>query len=203
MEENKQSLQKENSFDAAPGGSGGSLAYGPTMGTFASPSVSQNPAKFQHYPPGIDVQNSGNYDKSVSVGMEVTSSFNKDVDQLFKKKVTPSPDQVLSAMQFEMGKQISKNKRLAKQVVLQNLKLDPLYYNKLSHLNIDEPSLTKNINENKDPLIKKEIQIKNTKELLNQMISEREKKYIPKNPALDDVLKSMESTKKKRRSWLF
>jgi len=59
----------------------------------------------------------------------------KEVDQV-KYKVTP--DEVLAGIDYEMKKLVLKDKQVAKQNVVNNLKKDPQYYSKLRMLGVDE-----------------------------------------------------------------
>lgn len=58
----------------------------------------------------------------------------KDIEKI-KYKVTP--DEVITGIQYEFRKQLVKNKNLAKQKVVENLKKDPKYYSKLHMMGID------------------------------------------------------------------
>lgn len=67
--------------------------------------------------------------------------FDKDVDQMFQKKITPTPDELMSALQYEMNQMVKKDKYIAKSIVLKNLKEDPKYYSRLNMLNIDDDKM--------------------------------------------------------------
>lgn len=68
--------------------------------------------------------------------------FDPQVDQLFQgKKNTPSPDDIMSALQYELSNMVKKDKTIAKATVLKNMKGDPEYYSKLHMLNIDDKDM--------------------------------------------------------------
>lgn len=131
---------KENSFDAAPGGSAGALTYQAPYGTPASPDVSQNPGAF-------DSNHRNTADNHPQHG-----SMKKDLDQLYANPSTaPTPDDVISGIKFEMGQQIKKDKAEAKRIVLTNLKKDPRFYRDLKQLNITDKDMVDNMTENTHP----------------------------------------------------
>lgn len=57
----------------------------------------------------------------------------KDVEQI-KYKVTP--DEIIMGIDYEMKKLVLKDKQVAKQKVVNNLKKDPKYYSKLHMLGV-------------------------------------------------------------------
>ena len=61
----------------------------------------------------------------------------KDVEKI-KNKVTP--DEIIQGIEYEISKMVVANKSLAKQIVVNNLKKDPVYYSKLHMMgvNVDE-----------------------------------------------------------------
>ena len=67
--------------------------------------------------------------------------FDKDVDKIFKKRVTPTPDELMSALQYELNQMVKKDKYVAKATVLKNFKSDPKYYSRLNMLNIDDDKM--------------------------------------------------------------
>jgi len=123
-------------------------------------------------------------DKAASLKpMNPDQIYEPQVNQLFKKKVTPSPDEILSAMQYEMGNMVKKDKHIAKQIVLKNLRADPQYYSRLGMLNIDDKKMK--VDESKDSTFQK------TKNLLDQMIFEKKKKIGVADPNLDEILNGL------------
>jgi hypothetical protein len=107
------------------------------------------------------------------------------VDQIFQKKQTPSPDEVMSALQYELGKMVKKDKYIAKQTVLQNMKKDPHYYSRLDMLNIDDKKMKVDESENKDTFFK-------TKAVLDEMIETRKKSAAKAaTPELNQIFKDL------------
>lgn len=103
--------------------------------------------------------------------IDPTKGMDKQIDKLFTKKVTPTPDEILSALQWEMNQMVKKDKYIAKQIVLKNLKEDPKYYVRLNMLNIDDDKMK--VDESKKTTFDK------TKSLLDQMISDRKHRSRP------------------------
>jgi len=50
--------------------------------------------------------------------LDPEKQYDPQVDKLFQKKDTPSPDEVMSALQYELSQMVKKDKHIAKQVVL-------------------------------------------------------------------------------------
>ena len=189
----KQSI-KENEFSGAPGGTAGTVNYQTGYGTHASPEVSQNPANFASSNSNTvkDVPDSG--------------SMAKDVNAIYAKKDTPTPDEIVSGIKYEMGQQIKKDKLKAKEEVLKNLKRDPHYYRDLKMLNIDDKSMVDNMTETKQHPNDRPAQPKvitntsETKKIFAEMSKAKEKKYVV-NANLVDVMEKMWAEKKQRNSW--
>lgn len=95
----------------------------PGVGTFSSPTVSQNPSSF--FPDGTDKAGQINHNDDVG---KLTK---KDVDTI-KSKVTP--DEVLCGIEYELKRMLQPNKDQAKVIVVKNLKSDPKYYSNLNML---------------------------------------------------------------------
>lgn len=103
--------------------------------------------------------------------LDPTKGFDNQVNKIFTKKVTPTPDEILSALQWEMNQMVKKDKYIAKQMVLKNLKSDPKYYARLNMLNIDDDKMK--VDESKKTTTEK------TKAVLDQMISDRKNRAKP------------------------
>lgn len=196
---NKQ-LTKENSFEGSPAGTAGVSNYGPTYGTFASPEASQNSANFAHSDNNKAVNQNSNTAKDTP---RKKGSIEQDVNAIYSKKDTPSPDEVVSGIKYEMGQQIKKDKRVAKQQVLDNLRKDPHYYGKLKMLNIDDKSMVDNMTEEKHPndspaRTKITPNIEETKKIFAEMSVGKDKKYVV-NSQICDVMKEMWKQKLARR----
>ena len=107
------------------------------------------------------------------------------VDQLFQKKQTPSPDEIMSALQYELGNMVKKDKFIAKQTVLKNMKNDPHYYSRLDMLNIDDKKMKVDESQNKDTFSK-------TKAVLDEMIESRKKTAArAATPELNQIFKDL------------
>jgi hypothetical protein len=182
---------QENSFEGSPAGAGGTCNYSTGYGT---PSVVQNPAHFaspqNNKPDNNFSQLSGSsgspldlMDKNISNSpLDPTKSFEPQVNQLFQKQNTPSPDEIMSALQYEMNQMVKKDKTIAKQIVLKNLKSDPQYYSRLNMLNIDDDKMK--VNEDNSTFGK-------TKKVLDEMVVERKNKVVPKDDNLNQIFKEM------------
>ena len=108
--------------------------------------------------------------------------FDPQVDQLFKgKKQTPSPDEIMSALQYELSQMVKKDKAIAKQTVLKNLKTDPHYYSRLNMLNIDDKKMKVD-----------ESTFAKTKAVLDEMIAAKKKSVaITATPEIDKIFKDL------------
>jgi hypothetical protein len=108
--------------------------------------------------------------------------FDPQVDQLFKgKKQTPSPDEIMSALQYELSQMVKKDKAIAKQTVLKNLKEDPHYYSRLNMLNIDDKKMKVD-----------ESTFAKTKAVLDEMIAAKKKSVaIADTPELRKIFQDL------------
>ena len=196
---NKQPI-KENSFEGGVAGTAGTCNYGPTYGTFASPEVSQDSANFAHSDNNKAVNQNSNTAKDVP---RKRGSIEQDINAIYSKKDTPTPDEIVSGIKYEMGQQIKKDKRIAKEQVLDNLKKDPHYYGKLKMLNIDDKSMVDNMTEEKHPndspaRTKITPNIEETKKIFAEMAIGKDQKYVV-NSQICDVMKEMWKQKLARR----
>ena len=108
--------------------------------------------------------------------------FDPQVDQLFKgKKQTPSPDEIMSALQYELSNMVKKDKTIAKQQVLKNLKTDPHYYSRLNMLNIDDKNMKVD-----------ETTFSKTKAVLDEMIANKRKSVAKADtPEINQIFKDL------------
>lgn len=137
---------KENEFFPAPGGSNGTVNYQTGYGTPSSPDISQNPNHFEHSDNNKAVNQNSNVAQDAQSG-----SMQAGVDALYAgKKETPTPDEVVTGIKYELGQQIKKDKRKAKETVLANLRKDPKFYSGLKMLGIDDKSMVDNMTENNE-----------------------------------------------------
>lgn len=116
--------------------------------------------------------------------LDPDQQFDPQVDQLFQKKETPSPDEIMSALQYELSQMVKKDKTIAKQTVLSNLRIDPHYYSNLDMLNIDDDKMK----------IDELSTFSKTKNLLDDMINERRKRF-----SLSNLNEIFDNLSKKRR----
>jgi len=191
----------ENSFDGAPGGGAGAISYAAPYGTPGGPDNSQNPGAF-------DSNNSnkqrGN-DGATTTALPETGSMEKDLDTLYSKRQTPTPDEVISGIKYEMGQQNKKDKGEAKQIVLQNLQKDPKFYSGLKMLGITDADMVNNMTENRHPndapeRFKVKPNIAETKKIFAEMVKGYDQKYVV-NSQICDVMKEMWAAKHARNSW--
>lgn len=122
-----------------PYGQGGAIAGAVEPGvldTFGSPDVVQDPSKF-----GSLLNKANLTAKQTQATVSPLSPYTgkspwdyvKDVEQI-KYKVTP--DEIIMGIDYEMKKLVLKDKQVAKQKVVNNLKKDPKYYSKLHMLGV-------------------------------------------------------------------
>lgn len=122
-----------------PYGQGGAIAGAVEPGvldTFASPDVVQDPSKY-----GSLLNKANLTAKQTQATISPMAPYNgkdpwdyvKDVEQI-KYKVTP--DEIIMGIDYEMKKLVLKDKQVAKQKVVNNLKKDPKYYSKLHMLGV-------------------------------------------------------------------
>ena len=184
---------KENSCDGAPGGAAGAISYGVPYGTPSGGDNTQNPGAFDsnHSNQGQDSQNSG--------------SLGKGLDQLYAKKNSPSPDEFVAGMKFELGQQIHKDKGEVKRIVMRNLLKNPKFYSGLHMLNITDKDMVDNMTETKHPndsaaRTKVTPNIEETKKIFTEMAKGHGQKYVV-NSQICDVMKEMWEAKKQRSNW--
>lgn len=191
----------ENEFFPAPAGVG-SINVQPGYGTFASPEVSQNSANFAHSDQNKAVNQHGNTRKDA---MD-TGSVAHDLNAIYAKKDTPTPDEIVAGIKYELGQQIKKDKYLAKKAVVTNLKKDPHFYSKLKMLNIDDESMVNNMSEQKkhpnDAPFREKVEVKanETKKIFEEMTAAKDQKFVV-NSKIVDVMKEMWEAKRQRSAW--
>jgi len=117
--------------------------------------------------------------------LDPEKQLDPQVDQIFKKKQTPSPDEIMSALQYELGNMVKKDKFIAKQTVLNNMKTDPHYYSRLDMLNIDDKKMKIPETVNEDTFSK-------TKAVLDEMIANKKKSVcIAETPEINKIFKDL------------
>jgi len=172
---------KENAFDMGIAGTTGAMDYSAGFGTPASPDVSQDPAEF------TKSKSLGNHSNTAASAPSSPTDNNAAIDQIYSKEVTPSPDEVITGLKYELQNMIKKDKARAKELVLNNLKQDPHYYGKLGMLNIDDKEMMK---VNPTPAEQMNERIK----LLNQMMEAKTKK-TPTPQSIKDALADTKARK--------
>ena len=192
---------KENGFEGAPGGGGGTSGYQTGYGTFASPDVMQNPNHFEGSNANKTVGQNSNTTKDVPNPNDTRAKLNA----IYSKKDVPSPDEVVTGFKYELGQQIKKDRRVAKDKVLDNLLKDPHFYGDLKMLNIDDESMVNNMNESKhpnDPAKRLQVNTKKdeTKKIFAELAKGKDNKYVV-NSGIVDVMKQMWEQKKARNAW--
>lgn len=198
---------QENSFEAAPGGKSGILNYQTGYGTPQGGDYIQDPAHFassdktvSHFVPDTskgsspvnkplpkrpDVQKDTMTPPSQpdpnNKPLDPDQDVDRQVDQLFQKKNTPSPDEILSGLQYELSQMIKKDKHVAKRIVLKNLRQDPQYYSRLNMLNIDDKKMKVD-----------ETTVSKTKAVLDEMIANRQKnRPVATSPELNKIFRDL------------
>jgi len=192
---------KENSFEGGVGGSNGTLNYQTGYGTPAGPDNSQNMGAF----PSSDNNKAVNQNSNTTKDTPNTGSVEKDINGIFAKKQTPTPDEIISGIKYELGQQNKKDKRKAKEEVVKNLKKDPRFYTDLKMLNIDDKSMVDNMTENKHPndapaKTKVTAKVEETKKIFTELAHGRDNKYVV-NSEISTVMKQMWEQKQQRNNW--
>lgn len=186
---------RENSFDGAPGGSAGTVNYATGWGTHASPGNSQFPDRFDIKGRNTaDIQAGGPAGgKGVTGDTTQQDKLQVGVNQLFQKKDTPSPDEVASGLQYELGRMITKDKARAKEIVISHMRQDPHYYSNLHMLNIDDKKMKVDElarNANKQEITK----------IFQEMVDAKPRKYETK-PEIASIIRDMTAKKQERSLW--
>lgn len=125
---------------------GGQPSISGQSGTYASPDAVQNPGSFPADSSNVNVVQPVDHDIKPKIDPE---QYKKDVEDI-KTKVTP--DDIIAGMEYELKKQILKNKGAAKETVVQNLKANPRYYRDLGMMGMT----TDMMNESTEPLMLEE-----------------------------------------------
>jgi hypothetical protein len=195
---------KENEFFPAPGGTAGGISYQPGSwaGTAASAEVSQNPHDFQHADDNKAVNQSDNLLKN----NPESGSMASKVDSLYAdtSQAPITPDEVVTGIKYELGQQIKKDKRKAKEEVAKNLKTNHKFYSSLAMLNVTDRDMVNNMSENKQhpndapARLKITPNVEETKKIFAEMMKSKETKYVV-NSKLVDVMQEMWEQKKARR----
>lgn len=127
--------------------------------------------------------------------LDPEKQLDPQVDQLFKnKKYTPTPDDIMSALQYELSNMVKKDKMIAKQTVLTNLKDNPQFYRNLDMLNIDDKKMKIPETVNEDTFSK-------TKAVLDEMVANKKKAVcIADTPELNQIFKDLSDRRFRKNS---
>ena len=120
-----------------PYGQGGANAGASSQNvydTFKSPDIVQDPSKFGTFVNKSNLTAKETEKHITPYSQENAWQYVKDVENI-ENRVTP--DEVLTGIDYEMKKLVLKDKSIAKQIVVQNLKKDNKYYSKLHMLDIE------------------------------------------------------------------
>lgn len=177
---------KENNYDTAQAGITGAINYAVGWGTPASPNVSQTPDSF------VKSRSLGSNSNTAANAPSAGSQHDNEIDQIYDKKDTPSPDEVVTGLKYELQNMTKKDKGLAKEIVLGNLKKDPHYYGKLKMLNIDDKEMM-DMPTSQTP----EEKMNETIRVLNRMIESKGKKSEPSR-AIKEALQDTRNRKNER-----
>lgn len=118
---------------------GGQPSISGQSGTYASPDAVQNPGSFPADSSNVNIVQPVDHDIKPKIDPE---QYKKDIEDI-KTKVTP--DDIITGMQYELKKQIFKNKGVAKETVVQNLKENPRYYRDLGMMGMTPDMMNESI----------------------------------------------------------
>lgn len=196
---------KENEFYGAPGGGAGTISYGIGYGTPSSPDISQNTDAFSSNNTNKAVNQGGNTAKDAPK----SGSAEQALNAIYAKKDTPTPDEIITGIKYELKNQIKKDKGKAKEEVLKNLRTDPHYYSSLRMLGIDDEHMMDNVtamsetkqHPNDAPAkMKVTSNIDETKKIFAEMVKNKDEKYVV-NSGICDVMKQIREAKIQRSAW--
>ncbi len=188
----KKHALKENSFDGAPGGQNGTVNYQTPLNTHDSPNTVQDPSKFNT---NTDVNKALGPNSNTAKDVPSPEKMEKDVDQIYSKKVIPTADEVKAGLDYELQNMIKPDRLKAKEIVLTNLKRDPKYYGELHHLNIDDKSMNVSLTETL-----KKINVEETKKIFSELSEKKNKKFVV-NKEIAEAMKETIEKYKMRRPW--
>lgn len=176
---------KEYNMSQIP--AGGQPSISGQSGTYASPDVTQNPGSFPADSSNVNVVPPVDQDIKSKIDPE---QYQKDVEDV-KTKVTP--DDIIQGMQYELKKQIYKNKMVAKETVVQNLKENPRYYRDLGMMGMTPDMMNENQKEKIGDIIRDMANQSKTRERVEQKYGNFE--------AIKKLMEEKWEEKKKRRNY--
>jgi hypothetical protein len=173
----------ENSFEGGPGGASGILNYQTPYGTPAGGNISQNTDHFSASDKTVNHMNNQDTGSIQQKSLDPKDNLDPAVDDLFKKKNTPNPDEIMCGLQYELGQMVKKDKKIAKERVIANLKKDPQFYSRLGSMNVDDEKM----------------KVSEINKIFQDMVEAKQKKF---EPASNEILEAMRETiawKEKRK----
>lgn len=171
-------------------GTAGAMDYSVGLGTWQSPDNRQNSAEF------VNSKTLGNHSNTATNAPASPVDINAEIDKIYSQEVTPSPDEVMTGLQYELKNMIKKDKGRAREMVISNLKKDPHFYGKLGMLNIDDKEMMK---ESTEKMTTSEQQMVERINVLNQMMAAKGKKAETPQ-SIKDALAETKAKKAQRYS---
>ena len=161
-----------------PFAQGGAVSGASDVSTFTSPDVAQNPNQFGTLmdKSKITVNAKDSMSKITPFGPYTGQNPRDYVGDVEKIKYKVTPDEVIMGIDYEMKKLVLKDKQVAKQNVVNNLKKDPQYYSKLHMLDIQDGEDKKKSDETPDY-------------------------STPQEKAITEIMRDLHEKKKQRRNW--
>ena len=158
-----------------PFAQGGAVSGASDVSTFASPDVSQNPNNFDTLTDKskIAVDAKDSMLKITPFGPYTGQNPKDYVGDVEKIKYKVTPDEVIAGIDYEMKKLVLKDKQVAKQNVVNNLKKDRQYYSKLHMLDINDDG----------------------------EIPTPQDYRTPQEKAISEIMRDLHEKKKQRRNW--
>jgi hypothetical protein len=158
-----------------PFAQGGAVSGASDLSTFVSPDVTQDPNHFGTLTDKSKITADANdsMSKITPFGPYTGQNPRDFVGDVEKIKYKVTPDEVLAGIDYEMKKLVLKDKQVAKQNVVNNLKKDRQYYSKLHMLGIED----------------------------GDEITKPEDYRTPQEKAIAEIMKDLHEKKKQRRNW--
>ena len=158
-----------------PFAQGGAVSGASDLSTFVNPDVTQDPNHFGTLTDKSKITADANdsMSKITPFGPYTGQNPRDFVGDVEKIKYKVTPDEVLAGIDYEMKKLVLKDKQVAKQNVVNNLKKDRQYYSKLHMLGIED----------------------------GDEITKPEDYRTPQEKAIAEIMKDLHEKKKQRRNW--
>ena len=161
-----------------PFAQGGAVSGASDVSTFTSPDVSQDPSNFGTLTDKskITVSSKDSMSKVTPFGPYTGQNPRDYVGDVEKIKYKVTPDEIIMGIDYEMKRLVLKDKQIAKQNVVNNLKNDHQYYSKLHMLDIDDGEEKNKSDEVPDY-------------------------RTPQEKAIAEIIRDLHEKKKQRRNW--